>query len=45
MKTLLESLQDGGGLRWAVQAKGSGSCIVKRGCVSKHPALLLLGQI
>ena len=38
------SLRDGGGPRWAVRVKGLGLYTAKRGCVSKHPPLLLLGQ-
>ena len=41
---LIASLGDRGGLRLAVQSKGSGLYIAKRGCVSKHPPLLPLGQ-
>ena len=41
-KLFIESLWDGGGLKWAVRSKGSSLHITKRGCVMKHPSLLLL---
>ena len=44
MKMLVTILREGCGLWAAVRYKRSGLYIAKRGCVSKHPLLLLLGR-